>query len=319
VGTKLQDKVAVVTGAGRGVGRAVALALAREGARVVAADNGSNVDGSGRSPEPAHAVVTEITATGGSAIASVTDVSDVDEARQLIETPIATWGKLDILVNCAGNFVRDTVADASAENLATVARVHMDGMLQTSHFAALHWIERGDYGRLINVASDAAMSGPPDALSYGMAKAAVVALTRAVANALVAYNVTANALTQVSYTRMRDAYSGPTPTGELPSERTTAEQRPDTVAPLAVYLASPAAAYVTGRVFGSYGNRYVRWSEPVHEAVLESDGPWDLDRLFEEFPRTLGEGLSPERDLRYPLAALDESYRAPTPNVQPRS
>ena len=114
MGTRLADLVAVVTGAGRGVGRAVALALAREGARVVAADNGSNVDGSGRSSEPADAVVAEITAAGGSAIASVSDVSDVDEARQLVEIPIAAWGKLDILVNCAGNFVRDTIADASA-------------------------------------------------------------------------------------------------------------------------------------------------------------------------------------------------------------
>ena len=149
MGTKLQDKVAVVTGAGRGVGRAVALAFAREGARVVAADNGSNVDGSGRSSDPADAVASEIISAGGSAIASVTNVSDVDEARQLIERPIATWGKLDILVNCAGNFLRDTVADASAENLATVGRVHMDGMLQTSHFASLHWIERGPGIRLV--------------------------------------------------------------------------------------------------------------------------------------------------------------------------
>jgi hypothetical protein len=132
------------------------------------------------------------------------------------------------------------------------------------------------------------VSGPPDAPSYGMAKAAVVALTRTVTNAL------------------------------HPSDLATPEQHPVTVAPLVVYLASPAASYVTVRVFGSYGYQYVRWSEPTHEAVLESDGPWDLDRLFKQFPRTLGKGLGPGRDLRYPLPALNDGYRAPPPTVRPR-
>ena len=89
----------------------------------------------------------EIAAAGGTAIASVTDVSDSNEARKLIESPIATWGKLDILVNCAGNFVRDTIVDATPENLDRVRRVHLDGMMQTSHFAAGHWVERREYGR----------------------------------------------------------------------------------------------------------------------------------------------------------------------------
>ena len=176
---RLQERVAVVTGAGRGVGRAIALLFAQEGARVVVADNGSTVDGSGRSSDPADAVVAEITSAGGVAIASVTDVSARDEARELIELPVAEWGKLDILVNCAGNFVRDTIADVTPENLAKVRAVHVDGMTNTTHFAALHWVERGDYGRLINFTSDAAMSGPPDALSYAIAKAGVIVLTRA--------------------------------------------------------------------------------------------------------------------------------------------
>jgi len=162
--------------------------------------------------------------------------------------------------------------------------VHLDGTVNTSHFAALHWIERGEYGRLINFTSDAAMAGVADTLSYGAAKGAVISLTRSVANAFRGYNVTANALTQVSRTRMRDAYHGPA--DEVPPDA-----RPDTVAPLVVYLASPAADYVTGRIFGSYGYRYTRWSEPMHEVVLESDGPWDLDRLFDQFPATLGAGL----------------------------
>jgi 3-oxoacyl-[acyl-carrier protein] reductase len=176
---RLQERVAVVTGAGRGVGRAIALLFAQEGARVVVADNGSTVDGSGRSSDPADAVVAEIRSAGGVAIASVTDVSARDEARELIELPIAEWGRLDILVNCAGNFVRDTIAHVTPENLAKVRAVHVDGMTNTTHFAALHWVERGDFGRLINFTSDAAMSAPPDALSYAIAKAGVIVLTRA--------------------------------------------------------------------------------------------------------------------------------------------
>jgi NAD(P)-dependent dehydrogenase (short-subunit alcohol dehydrogenase family) len=316
---KLEGKVAIVTGTGRGVGRSIALLAAREGARVVVADNGSQVDGAGRSSAPAEAVVEEIVTAGGEAISSATDVSSWDEARALIEKPIETWGKLDILVNCAGNFIRDTIADVTPENLAKVRRVHMDGMMNTSHFAALHWIERGEYGRLINFTSDSAMSGVPDTLSYGMAKGAVIVLTRSAANALVGYNVTANALTQVSQTRMWDNYFGASADGALPSESATPEQRPDTVAPLVVYLASPAAANVTGRIFGSHGFQYVRWSEPIHEASLSSDGPWDLDWLFEQFPSTIGEGLSPQHDLRHPLEeirSLDELPTSSRPSTQ---
>jgi hypothetical protein len=117
---------------------------------------------------------------------------------------------------------------------------------------------------------------------------------------------------------MRDDYVGPTPSGRLPSEVATPEQQPETVAPLVVYLASPAASYVTGRVFGSYGYRYARWSEPVHEAILETEGPWDLDRLFEQFRDTLGKGVSPESDLRHAVAGIDAMHRSPTPTTLER-
>ncbi len=303
---KLEGKVAIVTGSGRGVGRCTALLMAREGAKVVIADNGSQVDGSGTSSEPADAVADEIAAAGGTSMAIACDVSNRDDAKAMIEAPIRKWGKLDILVNNAGNFRVNTIESVSSDDWDALRRVHMDGMMYTSHFAALHWKERGEYGRLLNFTSDSFMSGVPDTFAYAAAKGAVVGMTRAIANAMVNYNVTANCLTQASMTRMADSYY---PGAEIkPSDAAPPDQRPDTVPPLIVYLASPEAAGISGRIFGSYGYQYIRWSEPCHEAVLESrdNGPWDLDYVFSHFSKTLGKGLDLKKDLQWPMESLDQ-------------
>ena len=304
---KLQDKIAVVTGAGRGVGRSVAHLFAREGAKVVVADNGSEVDGSGTSSMPAHEVVKEIEAAGGTALADTGDVSDWDQAQALIDKPIAAWGRLDILVNIAGNFRVNNVTNVTREDWDALRRVHMDGMMFTSRFAARHWAAGGGYGRLINMTSDSAMSGVPDTFAYAAAKSAVVGMTRAVANALVNYGVTANCLTQGSITRMADSYFGPDTKGRQRSELAAADQGPEQVAPLVAYLASPAAGRVSGRIFGAYGFKYIRWSEPHHERALETVDSWDLDDLFARFPQTLGEGLSLESDLLWPMESLEQN------------
>ena len=303
---RLQDRIAVVTGAGRGVGRAVAHLFAREGAKVVVADNGSAVDGSGASAAPAQTVVEEIQAAGGAAMADTGDVSDWDQAEALIRGPIEAWGGLDILVNIAGNFRVNNVTDVTREDWDALRRVHMDGMMFTSHFAARHWAGGSGYGRLINMTSDSAMSGVPDTFAYAAAKSAIVGMTRAVANAMVSYGVTANCLTQGSITRMADSYFGPDAAGQQRSELATGDRLPEHVAPLVTYLASPVAANISGRIFGSYGFKYIRWSEPHHEQALETEGGWDLDELFERFPQTLGAGLSLESDLLWPMESLDD-------------
>jgi len=303
---RLEDKVAIVTGSGRGVGRCIALLMAKEGAKVVIADNGSQVDGTGTSSEPAEAVKAEIIAAGGTAMTFIGDVSNWDDAKAMIEAPIEKWGKLDILVNNAGNFRVNTIENVTRDDWDSLRRVHMDGMMFTSHFAALHWKKRGKYGRLINFTSDSFMSGVPDTFAYAAAKGAVVGMTRAIANAMVSYNVTANCITQASMTRMADSYY---PEAETkPSEAAPPDQRPDTVPPLIVYLASPEAAEISGRVFGSYGFNYIRWSEPRHEATLESrnNGPWDLDHVFAHFSETLGKGLDLKKDLQWPMESLDQ-------------
>lgn len=302
---KLQDRIAVVTGAGRGVGRAVALLFAREGAKVIVADNGSDVDGGGTSSGPAMQVVEEIQAAGGTALADTGDVSDWDQAEALINKPLEAWGGLDILVNIAGNFRVNNVTNVTREDWDALRRVHMDGMMFTSRFAAQHWAQGGGYGRLLNMTSDSAMSGVPDTFAYAGAKSAVVGMTRAIANALVNYGVTANCLTQGSTTRMVDSYFGPRADGRKRSEIVSPEQLPEQVAPLVTYLASPAAAHISGRIFGAYGFKYIRWSEPHHERALETEGSWDLDDVFERFPETLGEGLSLESDLLWPMESLE--------------
>ena len=304
---KLQDRIAVVTGAGRGVGRAVALLFAREGAKVIVADNGSSVDGSGTSAAPAQQVVDEIQAAGGTAMADTGDVSDWDQAEALINKPLETWGGLDILVNIAGNFRVNNVTNVTRDDWDVLRRVHMDGMMFTSRFAARHWAQGSDYGRLLNMTSDSAMSGVPDTFAYAAAKSAVVGMTRAVANALVNYGVTANCLTQGSSTRMGDSYFGPDADGRNRSESATSDQLPEQVAPLVTYLASEAGAHISGRIFGAYGFKYIRWSEPHHERVLETESAWDLDDVFERFPETLGEGLALESDLLWPMESLEES------------
>ena len=270
---------------------------------MVVADNGSGVAGDGADPSPARDVADDITAAGGEAIARFADVSNWEDARQLIDAPLAAWGRLDILVNCAGNFLRDTVADVTPESLARLRRVHVDGQAYTSHFAARHWVRRPGYGRLVNFTSDAGIVGLPDAFSYSAAKGAVIAMTRAAAHALVGYGVTANALTQMSRSRMSDHYFGPDAEGRLPTEVAGPEEQPETVAPLVLYLASPAAGNISGSVFGSYGWRYVRWSDRHHEQVLDSPGPWNVDALFDRFGETLGRDRSLKDDL--PLALED--------------
>ena len=304
---KVEGKVAIVTGAARGVGRCIALLMAEHGAKVVIADNGSQVDGSGSSNEPAQKVVDEITAAGGEAMAVACDVSSWDDAKALIDATVEKWGKLDILVNVAGNFRVNTIASITRDDWNALRAVHMDGMMHTSHFAALHWKDRGEYGRLINFTSDSAMSGVPDTFGYAAAKGAVVSMTRAIANAMINYNVTANCMTQASMTRMADSYY---PASDVkPSEAAPPDQRPDTVAPLVLYLASPEAAGISGRIFGSYGYKYIRWSEPRHEKTLHSrdNGPWDVDYVFEHFAATLAEGLDLKKDLPWAMESLDQA------------
>ncbi|WP_328376737.1 3-oxoacyl-ACP reductase [Streptomyces sp. NBC_00440] len=249
---------AIVTGAGRGLGRAEALELARLGASVVVNDFGQpGRDGSGEaSAAPAEEVAAEIRASGGQAVAHLGDVADHEQARALVQLAVDTYGKLDILVNNAG-ILRDRMVFSMTENeWDSVIRVHLKGHFNTTHFASVHWRERSKaagspvYGRIVNTSSEAFLAGSAGQPNYAAAKGGIVGLTTSTALALAKYGVTANVICPRARTRMTEdvfAGFGEPDAGELDS------LAPEHVSPLVGYLASPAAAKVNGQLLVVHG------------------------------------------------------------------
>lgn len=300
---RLEGKTALITGGGSGHGRGIALTMAQEGARVVVADVGTSAFGHGSDAGRAHSVVDEILDRGGQALADTGDITDRDAARNMVDRTIDAFGKLDILVNVAGHLRLCTITDISADDWDSQMQVHLYGYFNTTHFAAQHWVSRRDYGRLINFTSDAGIwHGQPSLVSYCAAKAGVIGFTRACANALAAYGVTCNAIGPHGSTPMGDASMG----GRMvpSSEAVGTERDPVHCAPLVVFLGSPDAAHVSGRVFGTYGGRYTLWSEPREEREVHVNFLAAPDRLYQELASSLTAGLS-LRDLKHPMLPLD--------------
>ncbi|MFE9302102.1 3-oxoacyl-ACP reductase [Streptomyces sp. NPDC006856] len=249
---------AIVTGAGRGLGRAEALELARLGAAVVVNDYGQpGRDGSGEaSAAPAEEVAAEIRAAGGRAVAHLGDVSDHEQARELVESAVSTHGRLDILVNNAGILRDRMVFSMTEEEWDAVVRVHLKGHFNTTHFAAAHWRARSKatggpvYGRIVNTSSEAFLAGSAGQPNYAAAKGGIVGLTTSTALALAKYGVTANAICPRARTRMtEDVFAG----FQEPADGALDPLAPEHVSPLVGYLASPAAAGVNGQLLVVHG------------------------------------------------------------------
>ncbi|MFD0307235.1 3-oxoacyl-ACP reductase [Streptomyces sp. NPDC127119] len=279
----LEGRVAVVTGAGRGLGRAEALELARLGAAVVVNDYGQpGRDGSGdASAGPAEEVAASIRAAGGRAVAHTGDVADHEQARELVELAIAEFGQLDILVNNAGILRDRMVFSMTEDEWDSVIRVHLKGHFNTTHFASAHWRARSKaadspvYGRIVNTSSEAFLAGSAGQPNYAAAKGGIVGLTTSTALALSKYGVTANVICPRARTRMTaDVFAGFQQPGEQPMEESGQGQdaggrrgprdslgsldaldplAPEHVAPLVGYLASPAAAHVNGQLLVVHG------------------------------------------------------------------
>ncbi|GGX17710.1 3-oxoacyl-ACP reductase [Streptomyces noursei] len=260
----LEGLTAIVTGAGRGLGRAEALELARLGARVVVNDFGQpGRDGSGAaSAAPAQEVVEAIRAAGGQAVAHTGDVADHQQAGALVQLAIDTYGRLDILVNNAGILRDRMVFSMSEDEWDSVIRVHLKGHFNTTHFAAAHWRARSKeaggpvFGRIVNTSSEAFLAGSAGQPNYAAAKGGIVGLTTSTALALAKYGVTANAICPRARTRMtEDVFAGvpARQAGAGPEDGRPDPLAPEHVAPLVGYLASPAAAGVNGQLLVVHG------------------------------------------------------------------
>ena len=285
---RLDGRVAIVTGAGRGIGRSVARLLASEGASVVVNDLGSAVDGSGHDSGPAHDVVAEIAEARGKAVANGADISVFAAAENLVQTAIEEFGRLDILVNVAGILRDRMVFNMTEQEWDDVIRVHLKGTFNTTKFASAHWRslrEESAQNRIINFTSVSGLHGAPGQPNYAAAKMGIVGLTWSSANALGKYGVTVNAISPGAMTRM---------TASVPTERRRRarpdedEWSPDNVAPIVAYLASERSGWITGRIIHSSGYEVSLYSNPEPVSRLIGTGPWDADALAEQVERSFG-------------------------------
>ncbi len=293
----LDGRVAIVTGAGRGLGRAHALALAGQGAAVVVNDPGTSGDGQGSDAAPAQQVVAEIEKNGGQAVANVDSCSNWAAAEKLVAQAVGTFGQLDILVNNAG-ILRDRMSFKMDESeWDAVMEVHLKGHFAPSRFAAAYWRDLAKssggavYGRIINTSSESGYFGNVGQVNYATAKAGIVGMTVTMARELERIGVTVNAIAPRARTRMTtSAFSGYTRAVEGEFDN----RAPANISPVVAWLAGPAAGHISGKVFACYAGD-VELQTPIESEVHLSVGRrrWTVEELAERSPEFFAHGRTP--------------------------
>jgi NAD(P)-dependent dehydrogenase (short-subunit alcohol dehydrogenase family) len=298
----LEGKAAVVTGAGRGIGREVAKLLAAQGAAVVVNDPGVGRGGEKTDERPADDVVAEIKKAGGKALANYDSVAEYLKAGLMVKQCVDAFGRIDILVNLAGNLRERMIWNMSEDDFDSVISVHLKGHWNMCHHAVKYMRQAG-HGRIVNFSSDA-FKGSVGQCNYSAAKAGIIGLTRSIAKEAARYGITANAMCPSADTRMtlteavkanrkRRFEQGLMTKAEY--ERTLIPRGPEFIAPMVVYLCLDQADYINGQVFhvekGRINTYY--FGEDLKSLHKGGDGMFDLDELIEDVPTSLMNGITP--------------------------
>ncbi|EHI13390.1 SDR family NAD(P)-dependent oxidoreductase [Mycolicibacterium thermoresistibile] len=286
----LDGRTALVTGAGRGIGAAIAEGLAAEGATVMVSDAGVAVDGTGRDPGPAESVVAAINQQGGKAFADVTDITDFAACEALIARAADTLGGLDVVVNAAGILRDGMVFKMSEQDWDAVISVHLKGTFNVTRHAAAWWREnRGGQYRLINFTSMSGLQGAPSQPNYAAAKMGIVGLTFSCANALRNYGVTSNAIAPIAGTRMTQGIKGG---GSMDYSDSNVRLSPKNCVPPVVYLASEQSDWLNRRVIFAGNGRISLMTNPVIEReIVSASGTWDIPTAFAEIESSFKEAI----------------------------
>ena len=306
MGNRLEGKVAVVTGGGRGIGRGIALLMAEEGAKIVVNDYGVAVDGTQPASGPAQEVAEEIKSKGGDAVPNADTVATVQGGEAIIQTALDTFGRLDILVNVAGILRDRMVFNMTEEEWDDVIAVHLKGHFCTTKPATIVFRQQRS-GRIINYSSTSGLIGNPGQINYGAAKAAIAGLSRVVARDLGRYGVTCNYIAPGAATRM--TASVPEASRQLraragiqgAASNTTGQpqqglpplvlREPEYVAPMTVFLATDKAWNINGQGFGVSGGTVSLLHHPLPYRTMFKPGMWTLDELERDVPTQLMQGV----------------------------